>query len=264
MAYLSSKRIELEIARTRQWHRALVLLGSILSAGCTLPSVQGLPKDESTWTPNLAPYSVAFERTGGTLRGAIPESARTQINALILETRRVIVSNQFRKHLARYSDGDLIKISPTGRFEDGRTLLASYLGVLRTPSPISVVVSDDAPPNEAVPGTTGISSDKTHAEMHLTSRTLERWNDGISTRRRSCAINTVAHELTHTVVDNERNGVYKDRGYSLMWLFGGGDHVVSYTVGTVAQCTWLEERGEDYNVCIGQMGTKEFSGYGCD
>ena len=241
-----------------------VALAGILTGGCTVPVARGLPRDETTWSAKLAPYAVAQERDLGIARQTIPDADRARLEALLQETRRIIVSPAFRRHLAAYGDGRAIKVSPTGPFEDGRTLLASYLGLLKSPFPLSVVVADDAPPNDQVPGTTGIAADKTRADMHLTAKTMARWSDASNPWRKSCAINTTAHELTHAVVDATGTGVYKDRGFFWMWLFGGGDHIVSYTVGTVAQCTWLEEGGEDYHACVARMGTKTFSGDGCD
>jgi hypothetical protein len=200
---------------------------------------------------------------------SVNAASKSALQALVDEVHRVVKLPQFKRHVAAYQGQDLLKTSTTGAFADGQTVLAAYLGQLETTHPLPVVLFDDAPRDSVVTAVTSIHvadarvrGDYTHAETHLSPVVLERWLRG-GTKSRACAVNTLAHELTHTVVDASASMVFLDGGYTWMWLTGGR-HVVSYTVGTVAQCTVLEEAGQPYEACVAEAGTTAFSPTGCD
>lgn len=67
----------------------------------------------------------------------------------------------------------------------------------------------------------------------------------------ACAINAIAHEWTHTVFDSAGKQRYVDRGHD-------GEKLVSYTVGAVVQCTYLESIGylpDTFDACVEAVGT---------
>jgi hypothetical protein len=78
--------------------------------------------------------------------------------------------------------------------------------------------------------------------MAIKQSTLDQWlsDDPVM---RSCAVNTVAHEITHTFV-SESSG-------SMSFIDGGlegfrsrrNGTTGSYVIGQLAQCTWLAEQG---------------------
>jgi hypothetical protein len=71
----------------------------------------------------------------------------------------------------------------------------------------------------------------------------------------ACAINTIAHEWTHTIPapDAPTTERFLDRGHDK-----ASGMLVSYTVGAIAQCTYLESIGHlsiPFATCIDQAGT---------
>jgi hypothetical protein len=225
-------------------------------AGCAgrISPVQRLPSDEATWAPSLGGYEVSAG------------DERAVLEDLVSETRRIVVTPSFRSHVVQYTGDRVLKASTTGKSVDGRTALAHYLGVAPDGGkPDFVIISNDGKDDPKVPGETGPSQVVGQSRMHLSPEVVRRWQSS-NLRRKSCAINTVAHELTHTVIDRTSGHaelLFRDGGYTWMWLLGG-QHLVSYTFGTIAQCTWLQEKnGEDFDRCVERMGTKNFTGDGC-
>lgn len=84
---------------------------------------------------------------------------------------------------------------------------------------------------------------------------------------RSCAVNTLAHELTHTI--SGAPGIYaqvlRDTGQDAMPP--GSEPGASYLVGSVAQCTYLQNRGRiganDLRQCVAAFGQREFFNTRC-
>ena len=82
---------------------------------------------------------------------------------------------------------------------------------------------------------------------------------------KACAINTLAHELTHTIVadpahDNSRQ-LYTDDGYRSLT---GPVRLVSYTLGSLAQCTYMQKNtlipptDAAFDECMRTWGTHSF------
>lgn len=221
----------------------------------------GLPPDSASWSPKLP------EATVGAAPNADPK-AQEAMAELVEQTRKVITSARFREHLSAYSkEPDLLLMSPTGDYEDGKTVLASYLGLLsqRRPVPVKILAGFA---NKEDAASTVTCDAGTRAVVELGPVVLKRWKRG-SALSKSCAINTLAHELAHTVVDfrgGEAWQPYKDEGDSWMWLLGG-KHIVSYAVGAIAQCTYLEQSGgltTSFDQCVQDRGTQSFNASGCD
>lgn len=230
--------------------------------GCygTYMSAVGVPSNPETLTPKL-PAATLSEK-----ENPAPET-RASVEDLLDQTRKIITSTRFRERLAAYGEPDLLRMSPTGDYEDGKTVLASFLGALpqRRPVPVTITTGTDADGD----GASTVTCDAgTRAVIQLSPAVLKWWRRS-SAMAKSCAINTIAHELTHTVVDfakDEARQPYTDSGGALTWLLGD-ERVVSYTVGALAQCTYLEQAGglvASFDQCLHDRGTHSFNASGCD
>ncbi|WP_155806044.1 hypothetical protein [Erythrobacter litoralis] len=86
---------------------------------------------------------------------------------------------------------------------------------------------------------------------------------------RSCAVNSVAHELTHLISKSPDSFELSDQVLR-DWGAGNLDDdrpVASYLLGTVAQCTWLQRSGYqpevDIKDCVAAFGHRGFNGLRC-
>lgn len=89
--------------------------------------------------------------------------------------------------------------------------------------------------------------------MQVSRKTLARWRSSDPVMK-SCAVNTVAHEITHTFVAKSRGGMaFIDGGESARPSRRNGT-TGSYVIGQLAQCTWLAEQGRisasDVATCV--------------
>jgi len=108
----------------------------------------------------------------------------------------------------------------------------------------------------------GASSTGGDGIIRLSKLVHDNWRAG-STMRRSLAINSLAHELSHTLSSRRDmlSMVFVDRGFSFGWL-RGRPPIASYTIGSVAQCTFLEEHGqmaEGLSACLRRYGVWHFT-----
>jgi hypothetical protein len=78
---------------------------------------------------------------------------------------------------------------------------------------------------------------------------------------RACAINTFAHEWTHSIVGGDNHAIFTDSGYQRY-----DDAIVSYTVGAVAQCVYLQRWRSQFDIdaCVRAVGTHGFRACTCD
>jgi hypothetical protein len=117
--------------------------------------------------------------------------------------------------------------------------------------------------NNAFTGYTGYSDNgEPQGSMTLGRKHLARWlsKDDV---QRSCAINTLAHEISHTISTDA-----KYYNYALMDEDPSAETVVgSYLIGSVAQCTWLQERGAlsevGFPACIQTFAVNTFANGMC-
>lgn len=84
--------------------------------------------------------------------------------------------------------------------------------------------------------------------------------DTASQAAMACAINTIVHEWTHSIVDARGWMIFTDGGHK-----HAKDPLVSYTVGSVAQCVYMELATGDARLdaknmaqCIQDVGTRVF------
>ena len=98
---------------------------------------------------------------------------------------------------------------------------------------------------------------RVHLDRFVTGNVLEK----------SCAINTLAHEISHTLGSSPTNL----QSYFLDIPEGKepeGVPVASYLVGTIAQCTYLEEKGRiesnQFTECVKLFVPQPFPSKLCD
>lgn len=77
--------------------------------------------------------------------------------------------------------------------------------------------------------------------MEIPRRALAQWQSRDPVVR-SCAINTVAHEVTHTFLEASGSMVFIDGGFEGYSSRRKGT-TGSYVIGQLAQCTWLAGQG---------------------
>lgn len=101
------------------------------------------------------------------------------------------------------------------------------------------------------------------AVIELSLPKLEQWRSS-SVLQRSCAINTLAHELSHTIPQSQNAYVYQFTDRGRPWASFMNRALASYTLGTVAQCTYLQiegsPEGADLRMCVEKWGTSKFLG----
>lgn len=88
--------------------------------------------------------------------------------------------------------------------------------------------------------------------MVIPRRTLERWRSKDPVMK-SCAVSTVAHEITHTLIDASGRMTFTDGGLAGLASRRRGT-TGSYVIGQLAQCTWLARQGRirqrDVAACV--------------
>jgi hypothetical protein len=188
-----------------------------------------------------------------------PEEA-AEIQALFDEARRILMSPGFKSNLIAAAAGLDLRLEPNGAGVDPAELAQMLRSEHSRFSYVSTKVrwrdlfwGSETEPSERPPPAAVIKLKKSVRGSWRSEGALEK----------SCAINTAAHELTHTISETpgKVDFTIADGGY------GGaakkGQHFASYTVGSVAQCTWLQERRAmpgSLAECVRSHGTQ---GYTC-
>ena len=100
----------------------------------------------------------------------------------------------------------------------------------------------------------------------------QRWHSA-SPQRRSCAINTFVHELMHSFSQNNPTGYHQNYFIDTLSLNqpAGIAHLplATYFVGSVAQCTWLQQHGHldkttpALHACVEKFGSHVFNSQQC-
>lgn len=102
------------------------------------------------------------------------------------------------------------------------------------------------------------------AEIAISRLVAERMTSNVR-EERACAVNTLIHEMTHAIPDADGNSKYQDWGFKR-----ARSPLVSYAVGSVAQCAYLEQLyGVDlsegtFTACVTAVGTTRFDGNTCN
>ena len=187
------------------------------------------------------------------------------VRKILQATLDVIGQSTFGENLDTF--GKKLWLTPYGAITDVAAVKATYFGA----DPIYQSLPTTLAPAEgcAAHACTGISSHGTSARtatIHLTDEPITNWLAGTNVGR-ACAINTVAHEITHTIpafAAGEKQ-LYRDWGFSTLKAFRRP--LVSYTVGAIAECTYLQKElgldERDLRACIARVGTNEFKSNHC-
>jgi hypothetical protein len=133
--------------------------------------------------------------------------------------------------------------------------------------PVAVALSGGEGFFGGLTGWTGFTeADKSQSgSMTLYRGDLRRWrsNDRVE---QSCAINTLAHEITHTIASDARLYIQAVTDFHRFDAVAGRP-AASYLVGTVAQCTWLQQQGRvtpaGLRQCVTVFGTRHFNSGRC-
>lgn len=104
-------------------------------------------------------------------------------------------------------------------------------------------------------------------EIHLPPDVVVNWRSADPVQR-SCAINTLAHEIAHTVSVSPLvfTAGFTDTSLTERVIPGrrpGAGPVASYLIGSAAQCAWLERQGRiaraDLAACVEVFGAAGFN-----
>jgi hypothetical protein len=199
----------------------------------------------------------------------IPDAKTSEaIRDAVVEARKVINSKSFQDHLLAipHLDASATIANLTTGTEVARLYLESD-GITHQYPTTYLVTRCGCGSSTA---STGIDGPNKKATTTLRSCTLERMaalpktNDD-PVEGFACAINTIAHEWTHSIPEPNDPGVwlYQDNGHA-----NAREWLVSYTVGAIAQCVYLDARGfrveEKFEECLKAVGTTLFSAKTCE
>lgn len=97
--------------------------------------------------------------------------------------------------------------------------------------------------------------------INLTTQVRSNWQSD-ALRTRSLAINSMAHELSHSLSHEpgRLDYVFTDKFFSWHRLHRS-KAIASYTIGTVAQCTWVAEKEANFVLteCYRRYGLRNFT-----
>jgi hypothetical protein len=188
--------------------------------------------------------------------------ARDTLRFAVAEARGVISSASFRRHLMALTrlDAHAGELPTTGA-----AVAELYLGLEGVPRqyPTTYLVSGEGCGTSTA--STRIDGSSRTATTTLRGCTIERASAYPLTREESvekfaCAVNTIAHEWTHAIPEPGKPGVwlYKDDGHRDVTVA-----IVSYTVGSIAQCAYLDAHGfrveEKFDECVRLVGKTVFN-----
>lgn len=228
--------------------RGMIVCSAIVVAACHAP------------TPVSPSLAVSMVEGRGPNGAPAPNPARSpaetqELTDLLQETLRVIRLPSFERNLGIVQrEFGLIRQSATGQGLTAERVAQLYAG--RDPGYVFHPAAIDW----------GSGSATTRDGMvRLSTNARDYWRTGRPLGR-SLAINTLAHELSHTLSSapaGDIRTVFSDNGYSSGWL-RRWPPLVSYSIGSVAQCTYLEEqnalRGSIAD-CLRRYGVAKFTTY---
>lgn len=180
--------------------------------------------------------------------------------SLDVATFRVVSSPLFRRWLVSFQAlGGVDQVGVTAGADD---LARAYLGIsgilpVRAPTTYRFPekYEEEAMDFSNVTATTGTRP--SGAVITVRPLVLARYVSR-SAAMRACAINTIAHEWVHTIPRMPSGDLYVDRGHA-----GSRAALASYTIGALAQCTYLallpEYADLDVERCVEAVGTTTFN-----
>lgn len=190
---------------------------------------------------------------------------RQAVQELVDATLQVITSDDFRDNLVRL-DGATSRLwlSPYGETMSLDDVARIYRGEHQSVRPVPTRVQVNH--GNSTPSQGFYYQPEFHSRITLTSDVLTRWRSD-SMEQKACAVNTLAHEISHTFSSSTTQGewVIADAGKGRWpsFLYGA---LASYTIGSVAQCTMLlahEPQYEGLGACLLRWGMNRFNSLEC-
>jgi hypothetical protein len=177
-----------------------------------------------------------------------------EIEALFALAAQVLASSEFAANLGETAANLDLRMAPDG---------ASV-----TPGELAEMLRGDRPGIRYAParvrwrqwGGSNTELDRGQPVIGLKRSIRSLWRSS-SARNRACAINSAAHELTHILTARPEGfeWLIADWGYQNT---PRSQHFASYTVGSVAQCTWLNQQGGlagTVGECVLRNGTRSYT-----
>jgi len=205
------------------------------------------------------------------------EAERVQFGGLISEAIRTLRSDRFRANL-----GSLAEVYPQVHFRtdpDGSRLVLGTVADLQamldasaapyryisTPLSLTGQSFEYSPVQIGREGTDVDADGVARGSGTIARGHLWNWNHSNPVIR-SCAINTVAHEISHTLVIDTATYRHAFTDFD-RFSTSPATPSASYLVGSVAQCTWLQEQGripaDGLQTCLRVFGVRHFNGARC-
>ena len=199
----------------------------------------------------------------------------TALQALLGESYAVLRSDLFRSNLKSLEELFPAIFVRVDKAADGGFLprfasVEDLLGMVQVRPPFRYVRTPVALVGDSrfVFALSGIVGDGVHASFSLGRANFAHWLAADRVRR-SCAINTAAHELSHLISSDatafrfDTQPIRDDNAAT----WSNGKPIASYLVGTAAQCTWLQQNQHspavDFKACLQVFGTRAFNALRC-
>jgi hypothetical protein len=238
--------------------RCFPILLVALASGACAGAINAPALGPESLPPARFSISIATDSTSAAHRVAAQE--------LVDATLQVITSERFARNLAGLGKPyQRIWLSPFGETMSPAGIAQIYLGRHSTVRPVPIVIKIQ---EQDTPGQAFNDDSPSTSTIYLPPYVLNRRWRSNTLEQRSCAVNSLAHEIAHAFSQSPTDGVYifadGGKGWFMSHFYGP---LASYTIGTVAQCTMLEQADElsdGFAACLRRWGTKEFRSGACD
>ena len=237
----------------------VVVVYAVLCCGCAV----GMPATLRSFD-ELRERRVEMPRPTPELAGKELEDATTLVDA----TRETLESARFARNLiATRVFLAKLALGPNGAEIEQSQAAAMYLGQDPAHRVVPSTVDWSQSANRTVMANTNLLSNGHSGHISIGKITRERWADTIDIYKRSCAINTLAHEMAHLIPEapgRSNASLFVDRGR--WWATFWGRPLGSYVFGAVAQCTYLELHGikQALSECVEQRGINDLMSRACE
>lgn len=205
------------------------------------------------------------------------ETERAQFAALIAEAQRTMRSRRFRDNMLSLSDayprihfrthpnGAMLVLGSPSELMTVLDAADPAYRYIRTPFSLTGQSNEYSPVNAGREGSDVDADGVARGSGTIARGHLWNWNHSNPVIR-SCAINTVAHEISHTVVIDPATYRYAFSDFD-RFSTSAPTPSASYLIGSVAQCTWLQEQGRigagELRTCLAVFGVRHFNSLRC-
>ena len=182
-------------------------------------------------------------------------SADGHLKPLLADARKLFESPRFAAHLAAL---ETVAVDADGEHLSGRALLDALSNAKLA---VDYRLAGEGKSCDTSGGETAHtdppSTPPTPTTTCVQPIVIDR-ADNVHPDAYACDINTIVHEWMHAVVDAQGNERFTDKGHK-----GSKVPLVSYTVGAIAQCTFLEESfaelpPAEFVKCVEAVGVRNF------